>query len=97
MSARDPGGVGIGRRSPSRSAPVPEVLYLHPERVRLAGPWIDVDADLLPEMVLEVDHSTDVRPCKLGIYMESGFPEIWVLVPWKASRRAPGLAGRRRP
>ena len=24
--------------------------------------------------------------------MESGFPEIWVLVPWESSRRAPGLA-----
>ena len=68
-----------------------EVLYLHPERVRL-GAKIDVDADPLPEVVLEVDHSTDVRRGKLGIYMESGFPEIWVLVPWKASRRAPGLA-----
>ena len=27
----------------------------------------------------------------LGIYKESGFPEIWVLVPWEASVRAPGL------
>ena len=68
-----------------------EVLYLHPERVRLEAK-IDVDVDPLPEVVLEVDHSTDVRRCKLGIYMESGFPEIWVLVPWEASRRAPGLA-----
>ena len=68
-----------------------EVLYLHPERVRL-GAKIDVDADPLPEVVLEVDHSTDVRRGKLGIYMESGFPEIWVLVPWDISRRAPGLA-----
>ena len=68
-----------------------EVLYLHPERVRL-GAKIDVDADPLPEVVLEVDHSTDVRRGKLGIYKESGFPEIWVLVPWEVSRRAPGLA-----
>ena len=67
-----------------------EVLYLHPDRVRL-GPKIDVDADPLPDVVLEVDHSTDVRRRKLGIYQESGFPEIWVLVPWESSRRAPGL------
>ena len=60
-----------------------EVLYLHPDRVRLQGPAIDVDADPLPEVVLEVDHSTDVRRRKLGIYKESGFPEIWVLVPWE--------------
>ena len=69
-----------------------EVLYLHPDRVRLQGPAIDVDADPLPEVVLEVDHSTDVRRRKLGIYKESGFPEIWVLVPWEGSVRAPGLA-----
>ena len=69
-----------------------EVLYLHPERVRLEGRAIDVDADPLPDVVLEVDHSTDVRRRKLGIHKESGFPEIWVLVPWEASRRAPGLA-----
>ena len=69
-----------------------QVLYLHPDRVRLQGPAIDVDADPLPEVVLEVDHTTDVRRRKLGIYKESGFPEIWVLVPWEASVRAPGLA-----
>ena len=68
-----------------------EVLYLHPDRVRL-GPAIDVDVDPLPDVVLEVDHSTDVRRRKLGIYKESGFPEVWVLVPWESSRRAPGLA-----
>ena len=69
-----------------------EVLYLHPDRVRLQGPAIDVDADPLPDVVLEVDHTTDVRRRKLGIYMESGFPEIWVLVPWEAAVRRPGLA-----
>ena len=68
-----------------------QVLFLHPERVRW-GQALEVDADPLPEVVLEVDHSTDVRRRKLGIYMESGFPEIWVLVPWEVSRRAPGLA-----
>ena len=68
-----------------------EVLYLHPDRVRLQGPAIDVDADPLPDVVLEVDHTTDVRRRKLGIYKESGFPEIWVLVPWEASVRRPGL------
>ena len=69
-----------------------EVLYLHPDRVRLRGPAIDVDADPQPEVVLDVDDTTDVRRRKLGIYKESGFPEIWVLVPWEGSARAPGLA-----
>ena len=68
-----------------------EVLYLHPDRTRLQGPAIDVDRDPLPEVVLEVDHTTDVRRRKLEIYKESGFPEIWVLVPWEGSARAPGL------
>ena len=68
-----------------------EVLYLHPDRVRLDGPAIEVDRDLLPDVVLEVDHTTDVRRRKLGIYMQSGFPEIWVLVPWEASVRRAGL------
>ena len=69
-----------------------EVLYLHPDRIRLQGPAIEVDRDPLPDVVLEVDHTTDVRRRKLGIYKESGFPEVWVLVPWEASVRAPGLA-----
>ena len=68
-----------------------EVLYLRPDRIRLDGPAIDVDTDPLPDVVLEVDHTTDVRRRKLGIYMESGFPEIWVLVPWDSSVRRPGL------
>ena len=68
-----------------------QVLFLRPERVRW-GRAIEMDADPLPDVVLEVDHSTDVRRRKLGIYQESGFPEIWVLVPWERSRRAPGLA-----
>ena len=61
-------------------------------RSRLYGPAINVDEDSLPDVVLEVDHTTDVRRRKLGIYQECGFPEIWVMVPWEASARAPGLA-----
>ena len=73
-----------------------QVLFLHPERVR----WrraLDVDTDPLPDVVLEVDHSTDVRRRKLGIYMESGFPEIWVVVPWESSRRSAGAGDPRAP
>ena len=68
-----------------------EVLYLHADRSRLYGPAINVDADPLPDVVLEVDHTTDVRRRKLGIYKDCGFPEIWVLVPWEVSVRSPGL------
>ena len=68
-----------------------EMLYLHPDRVRLQGSAVNVDEDPLPDVVLEVDHTTDVRRRKLEIYKQSGFPEIWVLVPWESSARAPGL------
>ena len=68
-----------------------EALYLHPRRSRVAGPAIDVDNDPRPDVVLEVDHTTDVRRRKLGIYEAWGFPEVWVLVPPESRMRAPGL------
>lgn len=42
---------------------------------------IDVDRDPLPDVVLEVDHSTDARRGKLGQYERWGFPEVWIDVP----------------
>ena len=45
-----------------------EVLYLHLDRSRVSGPAIDVDEGPLLGVVLEVDHTTDVRWRKLGIY-----------------------------
>ena len=68
-----------------------EALYLHPRRSRVPGPAIDVDTDPLPDVVLEVDHTTDVRRRKLGIYEAWGFPEVWVLVPPESRMRPPGL------
>ncbi len=69
-----------------------EILYLHPRRARGLGPAVIIGEDPLPDVALEVDHSTDVRRWKLGVYQECGFPEIWVEVPWDASVRRPGLA-----
>ena len=68
-----------------------EVLYLHPGRGRIPKRWVEMGTHDLPDVVLEVDHTTDVRPWKLGKYQEWGFPEIWVLVPWEESVRAPGM------
>ena len=68
-----------------------EIVYLDPRRTRPRGPAVDVDRDPLPDVTLEVDHTTDVRRWKLPMYMEWGFPEIWVLVPWPKSVRTPGL------
>ena len=69
-----------------------EVLYLHPERARMSKRAVEVGVHDLPDVVLEVDHTTDVRRWKLGMYQEWGFAEIWVLVPWEESVRGPGLA-----
>ena len=58
--------------------------------------------------MLEVDHTTDVRRGKLGLYAAWGFPEVWVEVPdvtspSRPAGRVPGMtihrldAGRYRP
>ena len=68
-----------------------EMLYLHPGRGHPSGAAMEVGEDVPPDVLLEVDHTTDVRRWKLGMYMEWGFPELWVLVPWRESVRARGL------
>ena len=40
-------------------------------------------------MILEVDHTTDVRRNKLGLYQAWGFPEVWVETPDEPSRSRP--------
>ena len=62
-------------------------VYLRPRRARLPGlSAMIVGENDFPDVVLEVDHSTDVRRGKLGLYGSWGFPEVWVEVP---ARRAP--------
>ena len=62
-------------------------VYLHPHRAHLPGPAaMVVGENDFPDVVLEVDYSTDVRRGKLGLYESWGFPEVWVDVP---DRRAP--------
>ena len=44
-----------------------------------------------PDVVVEVDHTTDVRRKKLWLYEEWGFPEVWVEVPeWESPSRVAG-------
>ena len=72
-------------------------VYLHPARARrphAAG--MEIGMHDHPDVVLEVDNTTDVRRGKLGLYEEWGFPEVWVEVPdrYTAGRpagRKPGL------
>ena len=69
-----------------------ETLYLHPGRAHLPAVRLVIGEHDLPDVVLEVDYSTDVRRGKLQIYQRWGFPEIWVEVPATyRARRAPGL------
>ena len=72
-----------------------ESVYLHPGTARLPGPSaMVIGVDDYPDVVLEVDHTTDVRRGKLGLYESWGFPEIWVEVP---DQRAASRRRRRRP
>ena len=74
-----------------------QLAYLYPMRARLPeGGGIVVGRHDLPDVLLEVDYTTDVRPWKLGRYESWGFPEVWVEVPRRGSRgrrrgRIPGL------
>ena len=89
------GSVSLVRREPRGrmrwEMQADQVVYLDPRGSRPEGPVIDVDKDVLPDVALEVDHTTDVRRWKLGVYKECGFPEIWVSVPYERSVRSPGL------
>ena len=78
-----------------------ESVYVHPRRARLPGPKaMMAGEDDFPDVVLEVDHTTDVRRAKLGLYEAWGFPEVWVEVPDQGAgrprRRRPGLTIHRR-
>ncbi len=68
-----------------------QIVFLNWARSRPEGRVIRVGEDALPDVVLEVDHTTDVRRWKLKLYQECGFPEIWVSVPDETSVRKPGL------
>ena len=56
-------------------------VYLHPSRARLPVDAMEIGAHDYPDVVLEVDHTTDVRRGKLELYEGWGFPEVWVDVP----------------
>ena len=58
-----------------------QILYLHPLEYDVWTRDVDIGSREWPEVVLEVDYSTDVRRRKLWIYEAWGFPEVWVDVP----------------
>ena len=66
-----------------------QTVYLHPRTTRPPGARIEVGSDTLPDVVLEVDNTTDVRRGKLSLYESWGFPEVWVEVPEQSSPSRP--------
>ena len=73
-----------------------QIVYLRPVETAPRGAAVEVGTDHLPDVVLEVDYSTDVRRGKLGLYEAWGFPEVWIEVPEaespsRSSRRPSGL------
>ena len=86
-----------GQRERRRILQADEVAYLYPARARIpARTGLVIGEHDLPDVVLEVDHTTDVRRGKLDLYAAWGFPEVWVEVPdvtspSRPAGRAPGL------
>ena len=72
-------------------------LYLDPSKARFIKPQgLVVGKGHFPDVVLEVDYSTDVRRGKLKLYEAWGFPELWVDVTDERAQsrpksRLPGL------
>ena len=58
-----------------------QIVYLRQQTIRRLGAAIEVGRDELPDVILEVDLTTDVRRGKLALYESWGFPELWVDVP----------------
>ena len=82
--------------TPRRIMQADESVYLHPGRARPGTAAMVVGEDDFPDVVLEVDHTTDVHRGKLDLYESWGSPEVWVEVPDTPSpsrphRRRPGL------
>ena len=63
-----------------------QTAYLHPGRARLPVDAMEIGHHDRPDVVLEVDHTTDVRRGKLLLYESWRSPEIWVDVPEAAYR-----------
>ena len=58
-----------------------QTIYLYREAWAPRDPAIVKGEDRLPDVLLEVDHTTDVRRNKLPVYEAWGFPEVWVDTP----------------
>ena len=66
-----------------------QTIYLDRSVWRPRDPAIVLGVDPLPDVILEVDHTTDVRRNKLPVYQAWGFPEVWVDTPDEPSPNRP--------
>ena len=78
------------RGDPRRVIRPDQAIYVSPTRAEFEG-WgvILVGEQRLPDLVMEVDNTTDVRQGKLKLYESWGFPELWVEVPDRQSPSRP--------
>ena len=82
LLVRDERSVRDERGKPRRIMQADQTVYLYPARAELLGSSaMVVGKHNYPDVVLEVDHTTDVRRGKLKLYEAWGFPEVWVEVP----------------
>ena len=66
-----------------------QAIYLDAARQQALRSPILVRNGEAPDIVLEVDHTTDARSRKLGVYEEWQIPEVWVEVPDAPARSRP--------
>ena len=82
------------RGVPQRIMQADHTEYLYPSQVDLPGSSaMVVGKHPYPDVLLKVDHTTDVRRGKLRLYESWGVSELWVEVPDRPARNRPaGLA-----
>ena len=66
-----------------------QVVYLRQQAIRRLGAAIEIGQDEVPDVLLEVDLTTDVRRGKLTLYESWGFREVWVDVPHHRTPSSP--------
>ena len=73
----------------TRVAHPDQIVYLDPFKTPGSPHGLYVGGYEAPDVVMEVDHTTDVRRNKLRLYEEWGVRELWVDVPDKPSPSRP--------
>ena len=83
LMVRDARGV------PRKAMQPDQAVFLRPNVWAPSGKGIILGEDPLPDVVLEIDHTTDVRRRKLDLYRRWRLPEVWVETPNAPSASRP--------